>query len=275
MSAHPSRATDKNPCPVCGHPDWCLLGDHYILCMRVPSEKHKLLKGGESGWLHPVGADYVKPKSREKPHPVLRSFQMMESMGCGSPNFNCVKLAKNLGVSELSLQLLNVGWYQEQQAWAFPMRDGNNGVVGIRLRNDGGKKWAVPGSHQGLFIPQTQPFLTMLVCEGPTDTAAALTMGYYAVGRPSCSGGVQHIIELVKRLKIMKVVIIADLDDPGMRGAQTLQEHLPVRSVIALLPSKDIREFLNQGGNRETLDSIINQLVWRQPHANLDTRSTQ
>lgn len=271
MSAHPIRVSVQNKCPICGHPDWCMIGDAFILCMRVESEKPLILKSGEVGWLHRHdGTVSVRVVRKEPEKQTLNPFQVWQEWMELRDNRSLTDLSNELGVSSLSLDQMCCVWAPRYHAWAFPMRDGTNGMVGIRLRSDNGKKWAVPGSHQGLFIPQCAPAKMMVVCEGPTDTAAALTMGYFAVGRPSCSGGIDHIKLLVKRVQVQRVLIVADLDAPGLRGAQTLAEHLELPNAILALPAKDVREFLNAGGNRATMDSIARQLVWRQPHANVD-----
>lgn len=265
--SRPQRVNKNHPCPVCKHPDWCMVGDKFALCMRVQSDRPKTLKGGETGWLHPIDANYERPPEKsEQEKPVDIDFSVMiDNWKCLTGHGWYLRLQDELGVSWWSLRSLGACYAQRYHSVAFPMRDGRNQIVGIRLRNSDGKKWAVPGSHQGLFIAQTNVQKMMCVCEGPTDTAAALTLGYYAVGRPSCSGGVQHLCDLIDYLEIGSVMILCDLDDPGIRGAQTLQEHLNVRSAIVMLPAKDVREFVRQGGNRETLDSIANQIIWRQP----------
>jgi hypothetical protein len=68
------------------------------------------------------------------------------------------------------------------------MCDGYGEVVGIRLRNERGK-FAVRGSRQGVFVAGVPAQKTLFVCEGPTDTAAAVDLGLFAVGRPNCCCG--------------------------------------------------------------------------------------
>lgn len=106
---------------------------------------------------------------------------------------------------------------------------------------------------------------TLYLVEGPTDLAAAMTLGLFAIGRPSCIGNEQMIIEYVKRINARRMVIICDNDDPGLRGAAKLQGMLPVLSCIYVPPTKDIREFLNRGGDRRMIESSIRDLVWTQP----------
>jgi hypothetical protein len=99
-----------------------------------------------------------------------------------------------------------------------------------------------------LFIPRD---LTgrgrLLVCEGPTDTAAALTLGFDAIGRPSCEGSVETLAAWLGRRRYDETVILADNDEPGLRGALKLAAALPCAHRIAVPPCKDIREWLRQG----------------------------
>ncbi len=66
----------------------------------------------------------------------------------------------------------------------------------------------------------------MLICEGPTDTAALLDLDLNVIGRPSCTGGVELLINLVCDWKPEEVAIIADADAPGQRGARYLASRL-------------------------------------------------
>ena len=89
------------------------------------------------------------------------------------------------------------------------MRDGAGRVVGIRLRGHGGEKWAVRGSADGLFYDPAMTWTgDIAVCEGPTDTAAALTLGLSAVGRPSCASGAEALRALVRRLGCRSVTVV-------------------------------------------------------------------
>jgi hypothetical protein len=85
--------------------------------------------------------------------------------------------------------------------FTFPMKDSNGRIVGIRLRLPSGRKLAIKDGKEGLFYPgDLQPGGRLLAAEGPTDTAALLDLGFSAVGRPSCNGGIRHVLQLVRRL---------------------------------------------------------------------------
>lgn len=132
-------------------------------------------------------------------------------------------LANTLRLSAASLQRLGIGWAFDSGAWAFPMTNAASKVLGIRLRLPSGRKIAVTGGREGLFIPADLPQGgELLITEGPTDCAALLDLGFAAVGRPCCAGGVRLLVELVKARKPLDVVIVADADEPGQRGADAL-----------------------------------------------------
>jgi hypothetical protein len=172
--------------------------------------------------------------------------------------------AQDLGVEAWTLGPFGLAccYSQPHRAWAFGMWDGHNHLIGIRLRAITGFKWTVTGTHAGIFVPNINPQPTCLICEGPTDTAAALSMGYYAVGRPSCSGGAPMIKDLIRRTGVKRAIIVADADDVGLQGAKTLIQTIQVPACILTLPCKDVRMFYNQGGDRQTLDALTKQSVW-------------
>ena len=153
------------------------------------------------------------------------------------------------------------------------MRDGRERIIGIRIRGPKGK-WCVPGSRQGLFWPEgvySGSDYPLVICEGPTDCAALLTMGFDAIGRPACMGGTEYVIEFLKGRR-RDVVIMADKDEakhrpdgsvwfPGQEGAARLgQAILPyVHSLKIVKPPfhKDVREWLRAGATKETLLVVV------------------
>lgn len=181
--------------------------------------------------------------------------------------------AQALGVSVESLDRLHVGWSAEHQAWSFPMTDVRDTVLGIRLRRPGGSKFAVKGSREGLFVPNSdvrdgqgrsrKGSSQLLIVEGPTDTAALLEMGFEdVVGRPSCTGATSLLIELVRNCSAAEVVIVADADAPGRRGANSLASILVAyaRSVRVIEPPRainDARGWLQAGGVRIDVEKAI------------------
>lgn len=174
-------------------------------------------------------------------------------------------LAAKLGVGEEPLWWLGVAWAKPHNAWAFPMRDARQNIIGVRLRDNHGKKWAVKGSKQGLFIPSIDTDKRLFVCEGPTDCAACLSMGFYAIGRPSCNGCLEMVLDFLKANRsISEVVLVTDNDEAGLRGSAALRKEIPVRSYELLLAPKDIRKFVQLGGGNQFINSLLaNQVPWR------------
>lgn len=271
-----TRVSKRQPCPVCRKTDWCLIGKSLVACMRVTSPRPKTFKDGSVGYLHPLdGSVIVIPPKKEREKVNIDCAKLLEEWaGREIPTHGVKKYAEMLGVSHQSLLVLGCQPAPYWGTFAFPMRDGNNHIVGIRLRNEEGRKWAQTGSHQGLFIPQMEYTGYLYIVEGPTDTAAAVTMGVFAIGRPSCMGGVFDLIATIKRLHIRRAVVVADTDqdkqrpdgttfNPGVDGAERLAEQLGIPNCTLLLPSKDMRDFLKQGGTQETLNYLTNQCIWR------------
>lgn len=169
------------------------------------------------------------------------------------------RLATALRITEASLRRLGVGFSPDNLAYSFPMRDGAGKITGIRFRAMDGKKWAVVGSKEGVFVPEDLPATgPLLIAEGPTDTAALLDMEYAAIGRPSCMGGIEPTRAYAAR---REAVIVADADGPGLEGAEVLAKRLGsvARNVRLIAPpwEKDIRAWAAAGGTRAALDCII------------------
>lgn len=271
-----SRVSARFPC-LCGRPDWCTYSTELgvYCCMRISSPRPA--KNG--GWLHPLNstASPLPPRKSERPVVTLNVRQVLEAWGRSSQGSkHPSELAKMLGVSAAALQMLGCVSTNQPRVWAWPMLSGEGHPIGIRMRHENGRKWALEGSRNGLFIPSCEAMQEAIITEGPTCAAAALTMGMFAIGRPSCSGGITDLIIAIKRLKIRRISIIADVDqdkthengstyNPGIDGARKLAELLPVMSRIVTLPCKDLRSFVQAGGDMATFSSIANQLVWNKP----------
>jgi len=167
--------------------------------------------------------------------------------------------ATSLGLTTAGLQRLGVGWAEGSSAWAFPMSGGDGRVIGIRLRTIGGCKFSVRGGHEGLFVPaDLDASRLLLIAEGPTDTCALLDLGFEAVGRPSCRGGLALLLDVVRSARPSKTVVVADADEPGQEGARDLACRLAFicpRVAVLTPPAgiKDARAWKNAGATHEVL----------------------
>jgi 5S rRNA maturation endonuclease (ribonuclease M5) len=102
-------------------------------------------------------------------------------------------------------------------------------------------------------MPYRQPELLaaaadimVLICEGPSDTAALLDLGFSAVGRPSCNGGRKLLVELVQQRKPSSIVIVSDNDSPGQRGAV-------LKALRSVVPTIGVMRFLTAARRRLTI----------------------
>jgi DNA primase len=105
----------------------------------------------------------------------------------------------------------------------------------------------------------------LFVCEGPTDTAAALDLGLFAVGRPNCCCGGPEIKIFARHHAVARVVLISDNDKPGLDGARKVGGELKLPFAVYVPPAKDVREFVRLGGTRAMIECTLNNTVWTNP----------
>jgi len=254
------RVNKRHPCPICGKSDWCLYSEDgtAAICARIEEGSKK--RCGEAGYLHILKADNpASLKLRRTSRPVRPPRQ--------AKDFNFAKLAKqyqdrmsqrqvrwlgaSLGITPKSLQRLCIGF--DGNAFCFPMRDENMRIIGIRRRFGDGNKKALVGSCNGLFIPtglsNDKP---LFITEGPTDCAAALDLGFEAIGRPNCDSKIEMTVRFAKGRKI---VVICDNDSPGRSGAKKLAKklinHCPeVKIICPPVAGMDLREWHTLQGKK-------------------------
>lgn len=246
------------------------------ICPRVFDGCRKDL--GEAGYLHVLRgncSDLRIPRSLPR-----RSVAPQES-NAPPPDWGelCLRFEANLlthSVSECaarlcvsiaSLQRLRIG-NTGKGGWTFPMCDASGRTIGVRVRGDDGRKWAIPGSRNGLFIPDEFGDLSEVwICEGPTDTAALLDLGYEAVGRPSCSAGVELLTMFAQARPA--AIIVADNDDAGWIGGVKLAARLwpIVRNVKIISPPKlkDVRAWKQAGANRAIIEAAVRNSIGFHP----------
>ena len=102
----------------------------------------------------------------------------------------------------------------------------------------------------------------LYVCEGPTDTAAAVELGFFAVGRPNCCCGGPEIKIYARRMACSRVVVVSDNDKPGLDGARKVGGQLLLPFALYVPPAKDLREFVRLGGTRAMVENTLNNTIW-------------
>jgi 5S rRNA maturation endonuclease (ribonuclease M5) len=230
------------------------------ICPREEKGSVAYIEG--SGWLHKFGDDDApKPRLRVSPKPLPEHNQILAeiyaNMRRQAAKDVIESLSRDLGVSSKSLDLLGVGYSKIKDSFVFPMTRQGRRFLGIRYRNRDGSKYAQKGSKQGLFIPQSFTLAkAVVICEGPTDTAAMLDLGFNAVGRPSCNSGDRLLKDLVQS---NPVAIVADNDGPGVDGAKRLALKLNKSCIITPKGAKDAREWVASGATRGDVLELISE----------------
>lgn len=168
------------------------------------------------------------------------------------------------------LDLLEMKCYRtpsNRLTWTIPEKNGAGDVVGWNLRfaDDAKRTYG----HRGLFIATTwhddaNPAVPVIIPEGASDTLALSALSLPAVGRPSNTGGADHLADLLTRAGYASsgprasfpVLIIGENDRkanglwPGRDGAEDVARKLADalgRSVEVAYPPtgfKDVREFV-------------------------------
>jgi hypothetical protein len=143
--------------------------------------------------------------------------------------------------------------------WTFPEVDGDGRFVGITRRDRNGRKRAMPGSARGLTVPERWREYDgpIYLVEGPSDVLALTAMGLCTIGRPSNTGGVQHLAKLLADVPSDRRLIVLGENDckphgewPGrdgaLRTAQKLTHELgrPVLWAMAPDKAKDARQWV-------------------------------
>jgi hypothetical protein len=241
--------------------------------MRISNDRP--MKNG--GYFYPFEKE--QPRSAWEPRRVapaprksapnmggLMRMWRQESSGAGLRS-----ISAHLGVEEEALDWIGATWAADRHAIAIPMHDGRSSdehsPCGIRLRTLEGRKFAVTGSKSGIFFPYGAMNRIVcdrvFICEEPTDTAACLEMGLFAIGRASCRGGEEIVLDVLSQLCPSDCVVVSDNDGPGFAGANALMERLKVRRTRIVPPGKDLRAFVRDGGTKDVMEAILRNVLWK------------
>lgn len=148
--------------------------------------------------------------------------------------------------------------------WEIAERDATGHQIGTSFRYPNATKSFEPGGKRGLIVALPLPSYAgsssespVFICEGASDTAALMTIGLDAVGVPMAG----HCGEMVAELLADRhVVIVADSDGPGTRGAAktaaVLTKRCPsVRIIEPPCGAKDARAAVIDGADADSFRS--------------------
>jgi hypothetical protein len=199
-----------------------------------------------------------------KKKPTTDFAKYLSENGCNASEREL--LADLLGVDAEALAKLQIGWVpetkEEPEHWLFPERDGAGAIIGLLRRYPNGEKKRMAGSRGGLVFDPTAPISqaeVLLIVEGPTDVAAAMTMGLCAVGRPNNLGGWELLGPLIQQRAQTRGTLCVTLGEndqkedghwPGKDGAVHIASQL-MRFLLRGMPwcmppegVKDLRDWL-------------------------------
>ncbi len=296
--------TRQRPCPICERFDNCTVArdGSAVWCGRVSEGAIHTNHGGQ--FLHVLRdredsltwlARTYRLAASEQPKRPTKDWGRIAQEAFDQAKAEAARqaLSTELGVSVEALRRLHVGWMPSQRCWSFPERGaiGSN-VIGIIRRFEDGRKRRAAGSQSGLTFDRVgwsessvEPPHIFLV-EGPSDTAALMSLGLAVVGRPSNLGGVDLLAELLRAVPSDRTIVVIGEHDrkaheslspvvkkrhkpecdgcsacwPGMYGAVTtatkLAERLGRPIAWAFPPdnAKDARAWLNSRPNDKRIE---------------------
>jgi len=270
------RVSKHHPCPICGKADWCLVASDgsVAICPRIESNR----RAGQAGYLHILGdgsdgsdgsdgGDGVKqPLSISILTSSIRDFSTLaRQYQIEAENTGKIKLiAKDIDLSSESLHRFGVGWSSRESASIWPLSDATGRIIGLNRRFADGSKRIIYGHKAGLYMPVDLPHNLMenllLICEGGSDAVAGLDLGFWSIGRFSCTHGAGLLKNLVQHRQPAEVIIVADCDESGQRGAESLAlallAYVPSLKVITP-PAKDLRTWKRAGADHEEINQLV------------------
>lgn len=265
------RVTRRRLCKICGKGDWCTFSADGVVacCMRVESDR----RTRNGGWLHRLTDDWKPPRRR-----TVRRKQPKPKLDCNPIHRRCVEslrpeslgwLSNDLGIRVEVLERFEVGYHSDRNVYSMPMRRPDGSICGIKYRPRNGGKFCEAGSKSGLFfVPGSLVRDFLVIVEGCSDAMAIHDLGFAStIGRDNCTGNVQQIVTLLRRLKPQQAVIIPDNDEhgAGLRGAEALQQILKIQHAVELLelPGEinDARDCIQTQKNADWLANRIRESI--------------
>jgi hypothetical protein len=298
------------PCPICGKEDWCgwtaaeESEARIVRCMRVDDRDipgWRWMKTDTEGGTTYIDASVLTPPGEFKPRRRPQTPPEPAAMEVDSRVVEihdraramlwepervdeCFEYVQTLGLDPGCLITFDIGF--TGKAYTVPMRDHTGRIIGVHTRWLDGAKKSVKGSHNGLFIPVSilydgQPIrpLTremgepLVIVEGWTDAAAVYQQGFAVIGRPSNTGAVAMLTQIVRGLH---VVVLGDADgryetnprtgarewkQPGVDGPRALIDALvPINKSVRLCTPgsfKDAREWVKAGARRDDMLAVF------------------
>jgi len=276
------RASARVPCPVCssGTKRCSVTKDGLHLCRGEPVHPSRWNAIGQldsAGFWHYRDADDNRHKGNglsKGPRPVIGSGKDWRELaeryaGALTPKLRSeLASAINLPIRAIEASPL-IGW--DGEAWTFPEYDGDFCIIGLCRRFPDGSKLSAKDGKRGLSVPvgwlrDTAPG-PVLVVEGWSDALALSLCGLCTIGRPSNTGGAEHLTQALRGVD-RPIIIVGENDPksdgswPGRDGALSVATKLadtlrrPVRWSMPPTDYKDARDWIRDliASAAETVD---------------------
>lgn len=247
-----NRCSKIMPCPVCERKKYCLISDDgdFVICTKMPTAKPYRTY---NGWLHSLkDSSYIKPDKIYKTKDYVPNAKIIQEVYDRMDLLPSAltELAESFQVHPVALIDMGVG--KHGSSYGFPMRNAQRELTGIMKRNLAGKKWCIPHSRVGMYIPRSfNPKFETYIFDGASDTTVMAYRHYNALGRFSESSCVSMIVDILKKCPIVNVVPDNDVHGSGYRYALALAKKL-YRSdrkvnIIFNRDYKDTRSWVESG----------------------------
>jgi hypothetical protein len=131
------------------------------------------------------------------------------------------KLASTLGLPESALTELRIGYISDPACWTFAEHDGTGNIIGINRRYcSDGRKACIKDSRRGVYVARRwrERDGDVYIPEGASCTLALSAMGLAAIGRPSNTGGVDHLAALFQDVPHDKRLVVLGEHDTKANG---------------------------------------------------------
>jgi hypothetical protein len=284
-----------DPCPLCEATDGCSVGDDdLLLCRRRKGLQAGFVclgpAKGDPQWVlyrreddpllngeHEAAADWQAKAEALAGNltPALRD-ELAGALGLPVAVLDELPL---LGYDPRSRQKDDQGQSVPSPCWCFAETDAGGRAVGILRRFRDGKKRSQRGGKRGLILPRDwqEGDGAIFLPEGPSDVLALRALGLAAVARPSNTGGVGLLAELLRDVPADRQVIVLGERDhkpegtwPGRDGAlmtaRGLAEKLgrPVQWALPPEGAKDVRAWVLSYQPEPTWDAEWSELrgIW-------------
>jgi hypothetical protein len=282
------------PCPVCEGDRKCSLGaDGLILCGRSRGDVPGFISLGEAErdpqwWIYRHASAAGKPEApahvTDEARRAIDWGRVASALQANLTPSLASGLGESLGLPSSVFEGLDVGYDSERECWTCPERDGTGTVVGINRRYRGGNKRMVKGGSRGLYYARDWASSDgpILCPEGFSDTAALLAMDLAAVGRPSNTGGLEPLANLLSTVPDTRAIIVIGENDqkldgrwPGRDGAIATAESLarllrrPIHYTFPPAEDKDVRAWfqwqdpdLDDAAGQQKLGKTLLTKLW-------------